>query len=513
MATITFNKFDLGIDHRKGAAVSDANRLVEMKNAHVTTGLATEKRPGLKKVATLEAGTHGLFAAFGRLHTFYGGENAVVHENPLFQAHRLVCAQAEEKEPDASGASETADSGSTDGTESSGTDGSEEGGESGGEDTPEVVYTPVHKAVSGIDFVDVFNGYLYVAAQHGDERFHHYLADGEITQVTDANCPHTAAVLKAASKLFAVSPDGQTVRFSKTGDPTDWSAEEDAGFLPTGLNSRGAREAKALGIYQSSMVVLMRDGAQVWAIDPDPTAMSMTELVENVGSSFPQSLATVSGDLYFLSDYGFRSITTMQLISKLSDVDIGSPIDDLVRPAIRNRIDMPKATYFYGTGKYMCAIDKQVFVYSVSRTAKIAAWSRYELPVSVDAWAELEGALYLRSGDEVFLLDEEGYTDDGVPYEVLVQIPWMNFKSPGVLKQIYGIDISMEGECLLSIGMDANAPDSFTEDVRIVGNTYGGGLIPMMCSGTEFSFRFTNKTDKPFRLDALTVYYNALGVL
>lgn len=486
MATITFNKFDLGIDHRKGAAVSDANRLVEMKNAHVTTGLATEKRPGLKKVATLEAGTKGLFPAFGKLHTFYGGDGTITHANELFEAHKLICAEAEEKD------TETADETDTE---------------------PEITYTPVHKEVTGIDFVDVFNGYLYVAAEHGEERFHHYLADAEITQITDSQCPHTAAVLKAASKMFAVSPDGQTVRFSKTGDPTDWSAEEDAGFLPTGLNSRGAREAKALGIYQSSMVVLMRDGAQVWAIDPDPTAMSMTELVENVGSSFPKSLATVSGDLYFLSDYGFRSITTMQLISKLSDVDIGSPIDDLVRPAIRNRTDMPKATYFYGTGKYMCAIDKQVFVYSVSRTAKIAAWSRYELPVTVDAWAELEGELYLRSGNDVYLLDEDGYTDDGQEYEVLIQIPWMNFKSPGVLKHMYGIDLAMEGECYVSVGMDARHPDSFTGEVRIVGNTYGGGLIPLECCGTEFSFRFRNVTDQPFRLDALTVYYNALGVL
>ena len=478
MATITFNKFDLGIDHRKGAAVSDANRLIEMKNAHVTTGLATEKRPGLKKVATLETGTKGLFPAFGKLHTFYGGAEEITHANPLFEAHPLVC--AEEVTDDI---------------------------------TNETSHAAVHKAVTDVHYVDVFNGYLYVAAEHGEECFHHYLSDEETTQVTDSQCPHTVAVLKAASKIFSISPDGQTVRFSKTGDPTNWSATEDAGFLPTGLNSRGAREAKALGIYQNNMVVLSRDGAQVWAIDPDPTAMSLTDRVENVGSSFPLSLATVSGDLYFLSDYGFRSITTMQLISKLSDVDIGSPIDDLVRPAIRATKTEPKAVYFYGTGKYMCAIDKQVFVYSVSRTAKIAAWSRYELPVSVEAWAELEGELYLRSGDDVYMLDEDGYTDDGEKYEVVVQIPWMNFKSPGVLKHMYGIDIAMDGECFISVGMDARNPDSFTNEVRVVGNTYGGGLIPLECCGTEFSFRFRNKTKDAFRLDALTVYYNPLGVL
>ena len=477
MATITFNKFDLGIDHRKDAAVSDANRLVEMKNAHVTTGLATAKRPGLQKVATLEAGTKGLFAAFGKLHTFYGDATDITHANTLFTAHKLVCAE------------EVTD-----------------------DETNETSYAAVNKAVTDIHFVDVFNGYLYVAAEHGEECFHHYLSD-EVTQITDGQCPHTAAVLKASSKMFAVSPDGQTVRFSKTGDPTNWSESEDAGFLPTGLNSRGAREAKALGIYQNNMVVLSRDGAQVWAIDPDPTAMSLTDRVENVGSSFPMSLATVAGDLYFLSDYGFRSITTMQLVSKLSDVDIGSPIDDLVRPAIRTKETEPKAVYFYGTGKYMCAIDKQVFVYAVSRTAKIAAWSRYELPVTIDAWAELEGILYIRSGDDVYMLDEDGYTDDGQEYEVLIQIPWMNFKSPGVLKHMYGIDIAMEGECYISVGMDARRPDSFTDEVRVVGNTYGGDLIPLECCGTEFSFRFRNKTDQPFQLNALTVYYNPLGVL
>ena len=57
MPSITFNRFDLGIDLRKGASVSDANRLRKMKNAYVTTGLATAKRPGFRKVADLEAGT------------------------------------------------------------------------------------------------------------------------------------------------------------------------------------------------------------------------------------------------------------------------------------------------------------------------------------------------------------------------------------------------------------------------------------------------------------------------
>ncbi len=478
MASITFNKFDLGIDLRKSAAVSDANRLREMKNAHVTTGLATEKRPGLLKVATLEAGTKGLFPAFGKLQTFYGGVDEIVHENELFHANRLVCAE------------EVTD-----------------------DETNETSFAAVHKPVTEIHFVDVFNGCLYVSAQHGDECFHHYLLDDDTSQVTDKNCPHTRAVTKAASKMFAVSPDGSTVRFSRTGDPTNWTEEKDAGFIPTGLNSRGGRETHALGVYRGKLVALSRDGAQIWTVDPDPTVMSLDEAVENVGTSFPLSLATVANDLYFLSDYGFRSITTMQLMSERTDVDIGSPIDELVRKAIRSARSIPRSTYFYGTGKFLCSIDKQVFVYSISKSSKIAAWSRYELPVAPDAWAELKGVLYLRNGDDVYLLDEDGFTDNGELYEVLVQIPYMNFKSPGVLKRIYGLDIAMEGECFISVGIDVRSEGSFTEEIRVIGSTYGGGLIPVECCGTEFSFKFRNKTKDAFRLNALTVYYDLLGVI
>ncbi len=470
MSVITFNRFDLGIDHRKGNAVSDANRLIEMKNAHVTTGLATEKRPGLTRIATLEKGTKGLFAANGVLNTFYCGAT-ITHADKRFKANPLTLSTA-----------------------------------------------LTDKTLSDITFVDMFNGCLYVAAIHGTGTHatcrHHYLDTRSITEITDANCPHTRACIKAKSKIFAVNPAGDTVRYSKTADCTNWTASDDAGYLPTGLNSRGAREANALGIYQGKLVVLMRDGAQIWTIDPDPTAMSLDETVENVGTSFLQSLATVSGDLYFLSDYGFRSITTLQLISKLSDVDIGSPIDDLVRPAIRNRNgEQPKATYFYGTGKYMCAIGRQIFVYAISRTAKIAAWSRYELPITVDNWAELEGALYIRSGNDIYRLDEDNYTDNGEPYEVTIQIPWMNFKSPGTLKRITAIDLAMEGECYLAVSPDACSNNWFTDEIRIIGNTYGGGLIPLECVGTEFSFRFRNLTDQPFRLDAISIYYDNLGVM
>lgn len=465
MAKIVFDRFDLGIDLRKGASVSDANRLLEMKNAHVTTGLATSKRPGLVKVADLEPGTKGLFAAFGKLHTFYG-DGTLTHANPLFQANKVEF--------------------------------------SGGA-----------QAVADVPFADVFNGFIYAAVQYaGGQIEHHYLDGSATTHIADANCPDTRACIKIASKVFAVGAGaGDVVRYSKTGDPRDWTTANDAGFLPTGLNSRGDRSTNALGIYQGKLVALTRDGAQVWTVDPDPTNMKLETIVENVGTSFPRTVANVAGDLYFLSDYGFRSITTLQYTNNLADVDVGSPIDALVRPETKVAGVNPKSFYFYGTGQYVCAIGNRLFVYSISRTSKIAAWSQYFLSTTVDAFAELGQELYIRSGDSVFKLDAAVSTDDGTQYEVLIQLPYMDFKTSGELKRIYGIDVVIEGRCFVSVGYDVRDPDAFTPEVKVKGNTRPGGMISVECCGTEFSLRFRNYDNKPFRLDGVTVYYDVLGAI
>lgn len=449
------------MDLRKGPAVSDANRLQVLSNGYITTGLAIAKRPGLTKIATLESGTKGLYAANGVLNTFYCGADEITHANTLFKANRLINSNL---------------------------------------------------AVTKVHYATMYQGYIYVVVTHSDGSIrHHYLDSSTATLIPDSNCPNTVACIKMASKIFAVGKNGDVVRYCKTGDCRDWSASDDAGFLPTGLNAQGDREANALGIYKKSLVVMSADSAQIWAVDPDPNAMGLEDTVANVGSSFPRTVCNVSGDLYFLSDYGFRSITTVAYTDNLADVDIGSPIDTIVREKLKNTTDTPQSFYFYGTGQYVTCIGKQLYVYSVSQTAKVKAWSLYVLPEEVDNVAQLGQDMYLRCGDTVYKLDSESYTDDGQQFETRIQIPYMDFKKPGILKHVIGVDVVCEGDCYLSIGWNEDNTDAATNEVLIRGNTRPGGLIPLECMGTEFNFRIRNYDNKAFRLDAITVHFESLG--
>ena len=161
----------------------------------------------------------------------------------------------------------------------------------------------------------------------------------------------------------------------------------------------------------------------------------------------------------------------------------------------------------------MCALRNRMFVYTVSRTAKIAAWSHYFLPSEIDAFAELGQEIYLRCGDEVFRLDQERHDDDGVWFEVLIDMAYMDLKTPGQLKRIWGADLVMEGECEFSVGYDMREPDAYTPPVLVRGNTRPGGMIPVECCGTEVALRFRNYNGDSFRLDAVTLHYDVLGPL
>ena len=160
----------------------------------------------------------------------------------------------------------------------------------------------------------------------------------------------------------------------------------------------------------------------------------------------------------------------------------------------------------------MLCFGNHLYVYSISRTSKIAAWSEYLIGFDVDAVAELGKKLYFRSGDDVYVLDEESHTDGGIQYEVLIEMPWMNLKKPGELKMVQGVDAVLEGAAYLSIGFDSRNVNARTPEVLIKGNTRPLGMIPVPCCGTEFSIRLRNYDDKPFKLNAITLYYEALGV-
>ena len=171
-----------------------------------------------------------------------------------------------------------------------------------------VAVTKVTTAVTKIHYGDVFNGKVYAAVEYADASIQHHYLDGSAgSRITDSNWPQTKGVVKVENKIWAVN--GDTVRFSATGNPRDWTTTQDAGFLPVGLKQRGANNSLALGQYKvNQLVVFFDDGAQLWTVDPDPANHSFTQILPGSSTQYHRGIAHLFQDLYFLSNFGFRSI-------------------------------------------------------------------------------------------------------------------------------------------------------------------------------------------------------------
>lgn len=462
MAGIVFDSFDYGLDVRRGAATSAPNRLRELTNCYVTTGKEIKKRPGLRLTATLESGTKGLKSGLSKLNTFYES-GSITHADTRFQARKVAHS------------------------------------------------SPGSTSVQKVWYCDAFNGYLYVSVEYANgSMLHHYLDGTTPTYIADANCPHGKGVTKAASKIWSTKSTSpyDVVRFSKTDNPKDWTTASDAGFLAVGLKQENAQDCQALGQFQDKLVCFFQDSAQLWAVDTNPANNKLSQRMFGVGTRYSQSPASFADDVFFLADQGIRSITTNQMTASLQDTDIGSPIDSIVKNAISTNI--PVGMYIPPLGQFWLILGSTVFVYSFSRGAKLAAWSKYTFPFGIEDVAILDNVVYIRNGDKVYKFDDTYYTDDGVAIKCRVVFPFLDFKKPGVLKIIQGMDSVIEGSCAFSMLTDSNDIGAETPAFIISRDTRAGPSVPVEVCSAAVAPVFQHSANEAFKITALSFTYEFL---
>lgn len=456
MATITYERWENGLDLRLDKRASDANRLPVLDNAYVTTGRKLRKRPGTTKIAQLEAGTKGLVAGANKLQTFYSGATPIVHANSLFQANQI---------PGATGT--------------------------------DLVSVPM-----GF----VFNGFVYCSAKYADASVNHHYLDGVVPpRVVDVNCPNSISIVKASSKIFG--PDDDVTRFCATGAARDWTLANDAGFLAHGLQAEGDPTGQAVAMFGAKLAILMIDSVQTWHLDPDPALIVLVDNVGGVGTRFKRTPVKVGLDTIFLAEQGFRSITLAVFNANAQDSDIGSPIDDLVRPTITDALD-PRAVYLQSEGQLWEIVGNYAWVYTLSRNSKIFAWSRYTFPWAIDDACSFKGRVFLRTGDDVYVVDRTVYTDNGTRIPVRIEMAYLDMKQPGVDKQVQGCDAVLKGTAQLQFRYNSEDAQYISDPVTISEDTLPGQVTPVEIMAEKLAPVITHELDELFELERLCVFYN-----
>jgi hypothetical protein len=453
MKTLTVDKWSVGIDVRKPASVSSANRLVDLKNAYINTGKTITKRKGTISLGEVPIDTFGMYSANGSVQIFGSQDPATVTVPDGVTFNQI-------------------------------TNGAE-------------VLTDIHSAV-------LFNGFIFVCADWSGVSKYHYL-DGN-ADTFESNCPHSPIFTVAGSKIYA--KDGDIVRFSEVNNPRNWNTVDNAGFIATGNFTDTSTDVTALSQYRNALIVMHNNRSLEWAVDPDPAQTSHRSTIFE-GSNEHRSLANVTGDLYFLSESGFRSIAVQNNVESLADMDVGSPIDKLIVPLNKaGAISL----YNHKDGQFWCSIGNKVWIYSFSKTAKLSAWSYYEYAFTIDDMMMHNNEVAFKSGTSVYQTSSSVYSDNGTNYETLVEFSELDFKANTALKQIHAFDISQVGDCTAQFDVGIESQTT-THSIAVSGDFRDRGMVALPIVATHVQPKFINNNDQFWELNLVNITFDSMGIL
>lgn len=552
MPAITYDSFDGGLDRRLPINVQQANKLWVLRNAFTTLGKRIKKRPGLVKVTAGLVGSLGLESVSGELKVFVdrgasftapsgvgvveldkpasaaGSALVAVHYAEIFSGFVYVVAEY----ANGAKAHHYVDSAPSAVTITVASPGVVTWAGHGLTNGREVILSTTGALPTGLTAGTVYyvvaatpNTFQLAATKGGaainttgtQSGVHTATAP---TWIGDTNCPNTISVTKAAERIFAIN--GETVRYCAAGNPRDWTTANDAGFLPVGLRQGTKEGCTAVGTFQEKLVVFFRESSQLWSVAVDPASNEFVKRIPGIGiDDAPLSVDEFALDLCFLSPYGVRSMTVAQNVDRIDDTDLGVPVDPLVVADIAIAASQPNRVQTFGVwineiGQYWLVMDagatSKVWAYSFSRSSKIACWSEYTFPFKFTGVATLTGKVYLRTAGELYSLSAASHIDDIHLIGVEVQMAFQDAKSPGVGKQFYGMDAVFEGSPDVSFKFNPRDTGLETISQEISGDTRPGDVVPVEVVAPAIAPVFRHSKDEAFGIDAVTLYYERLGI-
>jgi len=188
-------------------------------------------------------------------------------------------------------------------------------------------------------------------------------------------------------------------------------------------------------------------------------------------------------------------------------------IDDDVIAYMRTLTDAQKAAAAAvqepNDGRYILSLGTQAYVFSYYPSSRISAWSTYDLGFEVSDYVAMDGKVYARAGDTIYLLGgDDGETYDAAP--VVVETPYIDGRAVATWKRFTGWDVVSEGEWLVEVNTDPDRPDAWSKIGTLKDGTKAtvAGLdLDMVGQSPLIKFKLTNARIGPAKLSKLIIHY------
>lgn len=246
-------------------------------------------------------------------------------------------------------------------------------------------------------------------------------------------------VLSAYGRIWCggITGDTQTVYFSDLLAGSDFR-NGSAGFLNLEEVLPNGDPVVAAAAHNGYIIFFGKKNTAIYANPLDTAALTLVEVLNNVGCIARDSVQSLGTDVFFLSDAGVRSLQRVIQEKSLPMRDVSKNVRDELMSAVASETDLTKikSIYFERDAFYLLTLPTTRFVYCFDTRAALQDGS-----ARVTIWDSLEPKAFATTQDRNLLIGKPGYigkyfghSDNTASYRLQYFTNYFDFDAATALK-------------------------------------------------------------------------------
>ncbi len=246
-------------------------------------------------------------------------------------------------------------------------------------------------------------------------------------------------VLSAYGRIWCggISGDTQTVYFSDLLAGTDFK-NGSAGYLNLQEVLPNGDPVVAAAAHNGFIIFFGRRNTAIYANPLDTAALTLVEVISNVGCIARDSVQSIGTDVLFLSDAGVRSLQRVIQEKSLPMRDISKNVRDELMSAVGSETDLTKikSIYYERDAIYLLTLPTTRFVYCFDTRAALQDGA-----MRVTIWDSLDPKAFTVTQARNLLIGKPGYigkyfghSDNGSAYRMQYFTNYFDFDAATSLK-------------------------------------------------------------------------------
>jgi len=287
---------------------------------------------------------------------------------------------------------------------------------------------------------------------------------------TTVTYPKGRCILSAYGRVWILSEDRTTIRYSALGLAYDFSTTNGGGLIDTtAIFGRNDDSVTAIATFNNNLVIFSRFNTLIYSNISDPSNLTIVDQVVGTGCIARDTVENIGNDIIFLSYQGLRSLGRTIQLEKVPLQDLSVNVRNEVIAEVQSNLigvtndEAIKSTYSPVDGIYILKLGNYYYVFDFKKSfpsdndinfipPRITTWGggfgADSITLSRDGtiYAAKAGAVGTYSGYSEWGLDTDGTYAENIPYLMTYRSAWthMGEVSPELanrikmVKKIYG---------------------------------------------------------------------------